>query len=357
MKTVKIFFTYITFLWLGASCSNDSGSNSSDPDLPNPSLVAKVTTLAGNVAGDVNGNGTSAKFRYPNSITIDGAGNLYVADKENHKIKKISPQGVVTTFAGSSFGDLDGTGAAAKFTRPVGIIFAGDGNFYVTDDTSKIKKITNSGVVTTIAGSVVGDVNGNGAGAEFNIPRGLAQDASGNIYVADNDNHKIKKITPNGLVSTFAGSTQGFADGTGTAARFNHPTGLTIDGKGNLYVADRFNDRIRKITPAGIVTTLAGSYPDGDVDGTGEDAKFHNPYDLVITTSNVLYVVDRDNSKIKRVTLAGVVTTVAGTTPGFSDGIGSTAQFSYPRGITTDATGNLYIADYNNHKIRKITFE
>lgn len=355
MKSTKINFVVILISCLGISCSKDSDANT-PPNDNTPTLTATVTTIAGDVAGDVNATGTAARFRYPTSITIDAAGNMYVADRENHKFKKITPQGVVTTFAGSSFGDVNGTGSAAKFTRPVAIYFGVDGNFYAVDDTSKIKKITAGAAVTTFAGSVVGDTNGTGAAAQFNTPRGVVQDASGNVYVADDDNHKIKKITPAGVVTTFAGSTQGFANGTGSSARFNHPTGLTIDSNGNLYVADRFNFRIRKITPAGIVTTLVGNSFSGDVDGTGDDAKFYNPYDLVFT-NNLIYVVDRDNSKIKRVTMDGVVTTIAGTTSGFSDGKGNVAQFSYPRGITADVAGNLYIADYNNHKIRKITFQ
>jgi sugar lactone lactonase YvrE len=352
--TLLVAFTF--------SCSKDKDKNnngSGDPTNPSTSTPGTVTTIAGSVQGDVNGTGSAAQLRYPNGITMDAAGNLYVADMDNEKIKKISPSGVVTTFAGSVWGDVDATGTAAQFKSPTNIELGTDGNFYVSDGVlCKIKKISPSGVVTTIAGNgSAGDVNGVGTNAQFSNPRGIAQDAAGNLYITDMDNHKIKKIAPNGTVTTFAGSTQGHADGTGTNARFDYPAAIAIGPDGYFYVADRFNFMIRKISPDGVVTTLAGnSAISGDDDGVGSAAKFYNPYDLVVDASGNVYVIDRDNSKIRKVSPSGQVTTVAGSTPGNADGTGSAAQFSYPRGIAIDGAGNLYVSDYNNHRIRKVTF-
>ena len=316
-----------------------------------------VTTLAGSTLGSANGPGTTAQFNFPSGVTTDAAGNVYVADIDNHKIRKITPAGVVSTLAGSGiYGFADGIGTASQFRFPVGVATDAAGNVYVADtDNQRIRKITPAGVVSTIAGSSnAGFANGTGSAANFNQPRALVTDAAGNIYVADRLNYKIRKITPAGVVSTFAGSTLGFADGTGTAAQFNQPYGLAIDAAGNIYVADSVNNRIRKITPTGVVSTLAGSTL-GFADGTGTAAQFNYPTGLAIDAVGNLYVGDTFNDKIRKITPAGVVSTLAGSTQGFADGAGATARFYTLYGVATDAAGNVYVADSNNHKIRKIT--
>lgn len=304
-----------------------------------------VTTFAGNYEGYYDATGTAAQFNYPTGIAIDAAGNLYVIDANNEKIRKITPAGVVSTFAGSSMGSADGTGTAAQFNAPYGITIDATGNLYVTDTwNSIIRKITTAGVVTTIAGSTPGFADGTGAAAQFDGPSGITIDAVGNLYVADKNNNRIRKITPAGVVTTFAGGTSGFVDGTGTAAKFTIPFGITIDATGNLYVADSFNNRIRKITQEGVVTTVAGSAISGNLDGTGITAQFYHPCGITVDSTGNLYVVDTWNSIIRKITPAAVVTTV------------SVAPFSfnYPNGIAIDATGDLYIADTNNFKIKKI---
>ncbi|HWA28341.1 MAG TPA: immunoglobulin domain-containing protein, partial [Lacunisphaera sp.] len=325
-----------------------------------------VSTFAGAAlqAGTSDGTGSAARFYNLKGIAIDGNGNLYVADDGNHTIRKITPTGVVTTFAGLAQqpGATDGTGGAARFSGPEGIAVDAAGNVYVSETGNQtIRKITPAGVVTTIAGSPgnSGSADGTGSAARFNVPRGLAVDTAGNLYVADCFNSTIRKVTSAGVVTTIAGQAglTGSADGVGTAARFQFPSGVTVDGSGNVYVAD-FNC-IRKITPDGTVTTLAGN-PNAwwdSVDGTGLAARFRSPRGLEVDSAGNIFVADNQNHQVRKVTAAGMVTTLAGTPPseGSTDGPVANARFSRPSGAAFDATGNLYIAEYANNTLRKIT--
>jgi sugar lactone lactonase YvrE len=320
-----------------------------------------VTTLAGSGAqGGDDGTGTAATFYYPVSVAVDGSGNVYVADVYNLKIRKITPGGVVTTLAGSGArGSADGAGAAATFALPLGVGVDLSGNVYVGDaDNNNIRKITPAGVVTTFAGSGArGSADGTGTAATFNYPEGVAVDLSGTVYVSDVGNYKVRKITPAGVVTTFAGSgAPGSADGTGTAATFDGPAGLAVDAAGNLYVADFNNNKIRQITPAGVVSTLAGSEAPGNADGTGTAAAFNGPAGVAVDISGNLYVADLNNNKIRMITPGGVVTTLAGSgAAGSADGTGTSATFDAPSGVSVDSSGNVYVADFNNNKIRRIT--
>ena len=512
-----------------------------------------VTTLAGSDAvGYADGTGIEARFFAINDIEVDASGNLYVADRNNNRIRKVTPEGVVTTFAGSgSSGTSDGTGTAAQFYQPSGLVLDDEGNLYVADSRNNlIRKITSEGVVTTVAGSgSFASTDGTGTGASFSYPSGIALDAVGNLYISDLFGHKIRKITPQGVVTTVAGSgTEGSADGIGTAASFKEPNDLAIDASGNIYVADEFNarirrinairdyaltgnstgqagdhavvlkaddgnggtdeqsftvnvinraptftsdpvtslnpgevyayeittsdpdgdpvtvttptlpgwlslsvesrvgdqvttfarnsdgiftffqptgvaidasgniyvadvsrnviskitsdgvvstlagsgartsvdgtgtaasfdgpvgiavdasgnvyvgesDKIRKITPEGVVTTLAGSDAVGYADGTGSEARFFAINDIEVDASGNLYVADRNNNRIRKVTPEGVVTTFAGSGQGSADGVGTAAQFYQPSGLVLDDEGNLYVADSRNNLIRKITSE
>jgi sugar lactone lactonase YvrE len=420
-----------------------------------------VTTFAGESSfgtgsGYLDSTGTAAQFFYPQGLTIDASGNLYVTDNST-VIRMITQAGVVSTIAGSqTIGKADGPAIAAKFSLTQGIALDGSGNVYVADrDAHKIRKASinpygytigghvvglvsgsslvlqnnggnnltvnakglftfptpltdisgaasynvtiltqpagqtctianntggfttgdvlsvdiNCAAVSTLAGSgVAGYVNATGPAAQFNfrsggfdIYAGVATDTSGNVYVADTQNCVIRKITPAGVASTFAGSTCGYLDSTtATGAQFMWPHGVAVDGAGNVYVADTNNGRIRKISTTGAVTSLAGSGAQGHADGTGAAAMFAAPMGLAVDASGNVYVADMNSDTIRKVTPAGVVTTVAGVATGASlmkyvNGLGNIAEFNSPTSVALDAAGNLYVADYNNHAIRKIT--
>jgi len=319
-----------------------------------------VTTFAGSTEGLRNGLKTSAQFKYPRDIAIDSIGNLCVADASNDCIRKITPRGFVSTIAGGGTAAFaDGQGTSAKFFFPRAICIDLNDNIYVCDTNNhRIRKITPSGAVTTIAGDgTEAFADGQGTSAKFNYPNGIAVDFTGNLYVCDTYNDRIRKITPAGLVTTIAGNggTTGFADGQGTAASISLPSGITIDSSSNLYVSDSNNHRIRKITPAGLVTTIAGNGSATFADGPGESASFYYPAKLTVDSGGNLYVCDEFNNRIRKITPAGLVTTIAGSTVGYLDGQGTSAKFNRPEGIVVDLNNTLYIADSNNSLIRKIS--
>lgn len=322
-----------------------------------------VTTLAGSgTQGNSDGMGAAASFDYPIGIVADASGNLFVADQLNERVRVINPAGNVSTLAGDgSVGAMDGAGNQASFYYPTGITLDPAGNAYVTDlGGNNIREISGADAVLTFAGTGAnGAANGPASTATFSNPTGVAMDGSGNLYVADASNNRIRLITTNGTVSTFAGSgTAALTDGTGTAASFYYPYGIAIDAAGNLYVADERNNAIRKITSSGVVTTLAGSGSVGSADGTGAAASFSNPTGVAVDSAGNIYVTDVGNNEIRKITPAAVVTTVAGSAKsGFADGTGAAAEFEYPYGLSIDPKGNIYVSDQGNEKIRKITIQ
>lgn len=276
-----------------------------------------------------------------------------------------TPTYTFTTVAGAvgQPGSADGTGSEARFNYPVRLAVDGAGNLYVADYFNHtIRRITSAGVVTTLAGlpGVPGATDGTGSDARLHYPGDIALDLDGNLYVPEFPNHTIRKITSAGVVTTFAGlaGVPGSADGTGSAARFNQPFGVAADGAGNVYVADSTNSTIRRITSAGVVTTIAGlAGAIGSVDGIGADARFYYPTGVAVDGAGVVSVADRANHVIRRIGTGGVVSTLAGMAglSGATDGTGAAARFQDPYGIAADTGGTVYIADTYNSTLRRIT--
>ncbi len=341
-------------------------------------------------------SGGTAQFSFPHGVGVDRSGNVYVADQRNDRIRKITSTGMVSTLAGGGtagaqcLGDAatgnsiicrdslmssSNPGGTAQFYFPSGVAVDRSGNVYVADlNNHRIREITPGGVVSTLAGT---DVTG-----DFNRPHGVAVDDDGNVYVADETNHRIRKITSTGVVSTLAGggttgtpcsgtieSTTTCRDSHPTAspsdpggtAQFNTPRGVAVDSDGNVYVADTLNHRIRKITSTGVVSTLAGS-SSGFRDDAGNIAQFNGPFGVAVDDDGNVYVADTDNNRIRKIEISmggGVevimVSTLAGTgSSGSANGDGNMAQFDDPRGVVVDGN-DIYVADTQNHLIRKIT--
>ena len=397
------------------SASNLKGSNQALATV----AARGLDLLAGNVDGPgwVDGTGGAARFNQPQGLAVDGGGNLYVSDSSNQTIRKITPAGAVTTVAGS-VGQMAGwDGTPGGFRNPAGLAVDAAGNLYVADrGNSSIRKVTAAGVVSTLAGSSgsSGSADGTGATARFAAPSSLALTTAGDLIVADTNNHLLRKVTAAGVVTTLAGSAglSGIADGTGGTARFTYPEGVAVHANGNIYVTDRGNQTLRQVTPAGVVTTLAGSPGlSGTLDGTGSAARFYNPRRVAVDGAGDLWVSDGSQT-LRKVTTTGVVTTAAGTASaygwvdgpatsarfnglaglailpsgrlaiadefnhavrvmdmtqglstfagappqaGIADGFAASARFSGPQGVTVDANGNAYVADYGNSSIRKVT--
>ena len=300
--------------------------------------------------------------RVPKNMACSGPVHVFVDDMVAVSSKAAFiylPTASTTVFAGNGKeGFANGIGHAAQFNLPRGIgIHTMPDSFalYVADTLNhRIRKILPSGVVSTFAGSKQGAADGAASSARFNHPQGIAIDVAGNLYVADYLNHLIRKISSEGTVSTFAGSTQGYTDGTASRAQFSFPSDIAIDKQGNLYVVDTSNHGIRKISRTGMVSTFAGGRQ-GTADGLGSDAEFRFPSGITIDVAGNLYVADYGNHRIRKISPEGFVITLAGDTKGLQDGIGMAAQFNQPSGIAIDVAGNLYVADSGNNLIRKIS--
>jgi M6 family metalloprotease-like protein len=325
--------------------------------------VLTVSTLAGlpGVSGSVLGTGSASRFRLPYGVAVDANGQVYVSDPSECTIRRITPLGEVTLFAGSMnvCGSVDGSVGTARLANPYGIAVDSAGNVYVADGYAHtIRKVTPEGAITTIAGKAgaSGSTDGVGANARFYYPYGIAVDAAGVVYVADTSNHTIRRVSPDGTVTTLAGTagSTGSADGAGSAARFNRPYGVGVDLAGNVYVADYYNHTIRQVTPAGVVTTIAGSAgSSGSTDGTGSAARFSYPMHVAADAVGNLYVAE--SYLVRQIAPGAAVRTIAGST-GYADGVGRLAQFMSLSGIGVDWTGKVYAVDRSNYCVRRGTF-
>jgi sugar lactone lactonase YvrE len=327
-----------------------------------------VSTLAGSAAGkgkqSLDGAGTAARFDWPMGLAVAADGTVYVTDTYQHTIRQITPAGLVTTLAGSpsAMGSQDGLGAVARFNHPVGLAVASTGVLYVADiDNHTIRSITPAGPVQTVAGAAgsKGSVDGPVASARFNSPYAVVPGSEGELYVADTYNHTIRKITAAGVVSILAGlaGSKGYADGAASQARFNHPSSIARATDGTLYVADDDNQLVRKITPAGVVTTLAGTPgKKGFAEGPAQMARFHAPTSVAVSATGTVYVADYINSIIRQITPDGQVSTFAGRLKGWGhlDGNPQEARFKFPFGVAVGPTGWVYVADTGNRTIRLV---
>ncbi len=301
----------------------------------------------------------------PTGVAVASDGTVYVADFADHVISRILPSGRMDVFAGArgSPGAADGFGALARFHYPADVALGRDGMIYVADsDNQMVRKITPAGAVSTWAGHAggLGHADGPARAAKFKYPTGLAMDGADNIFIADISNHVIRKISAAGTVSTLAGAAgeRGSADGAGADARFNEVHGVGVDRAGNVYAADFGNHTIRKITPDGVVATIAGQAGNpGSNDGVGTEARFCAPYSVTADAAGNLFVADTSNHTIRKITPDGVVSTFAGLAGnvGAKDGLGGEARFAIPTAVTVDNAGHVYVADFGNHAIRKIT--
>ena len=334
-KTHLLLFVTILLI---AACSKKNGPEPiTAPAIP--TTTATVSTFAGNGdMGAANGFGNVASFSVPLAVAADAAGNVYVADLGNNLIRKINVNGLVSTLAGSgAVGAANGPGIDASFSAPNGVAVDAAGNVYVADyGNNLIRKITPDGGVTTLAGSgAPGFANGTGTAASFYGPVGVAADPAGNVYVADYGNNLIRKITPNRVVTTFAG-----ADGAGY---FNGPTGVIAGAGGNVYVADYGNDRVAQINTSGQIITIAHLY---------------YPSGLTLGTDGNIYVSLPKYNQVWQINAEGQAVPFAGTGTGGSDnGISATASFYAPSGVAAGAAGYIYVADSGNNLIRKIVIK
>ena len=331
-----------------------------------------ISVVAGNGLSSGGGDGglaSGASLSYPAGLAFDSSGNLYIVDSYNSNVRKVDTNGIITTVAGDGgaggFAGDGGPATKALLANPAGIAVDKSGNLYIADRLNqRIRMVTAStGIITTIAGSSTTGWHGDGgpaAQATFTYPTSIAIDSAGNLYIADSNNVAIRRISTSGIITTVAGNGQwgyGGDGGQATKAQLAGPQGVAVDGAGNLYIADSGNQRIRRVDPGGIITTIAGTGTAGfSGDGTAATgATFSNPVAVAVDASGTVYVADWDNNRIRRFAVGGAVTTFAGTTTSVGDGGPSTQARVEPWSIAVDSTGNLYIADRVENRVRKVT--
>ncbi|MCB4792387.1 MAG: carboxypeptidase regulatory-like domain-containing protein [Elusimicrobia bacterium] len=334
-----------------------------------------ITTFAGNGIAGYSGDGgsaVSAKISYPYGVAVDTAGNVYISGctgSINHRIRKINPSGIISNFAGTGTEDYSGDGGqatSAKLDTPRGVAVDATGNVYIVDQlNNRIRKVNTSGIISTFAGSGTAGYSGDGgqaASAKLNYPFGVAADASGNVYIADTGNFVIRKVNPSGIISTFAGNgTSGYSGdgGSASSAQLVQPVGIAADVSGNVYIADQSGNRIRKVNTSGKISTFAGNGTAGysGDGGSADSAQLNNPQAVAVDTLGNVYISDYGNYRIRKVNTSGLIATFAGNgTAGFSGDGGSatSAQVDGPVGVAVDVSGNVYISDYTNIRVRKV---
>jgi uncharacterized protein (TIGR03437 family) len=335
--------------------------------------VYMIGTVAGSGIGGFNGDGgpaTGAELYYPNGIAVDAAGNLFIGDFENNRVRKVTPAGIISTVAGNGTHGFSGDGGpatSAELYTPSGVAVDAAGNLFIADTNNcRIRKVTPEGTISTVAGNGTRGYSGDfgpATSAELHFPSGVAVDGAGNLFIGDTNNSRIRKVTPQGTISTVAGSgTAGFKGdgGPATLAELYAPNGVAVDDTGDLFIADTTNSRIRIVTPAGTISTVAGngSYAFNGDGGPATSAALFSPRWVAVDGLGNLYIADTNNSRIRVVTPAGIIDTVAGDgIAGFSGdgGPAAMAELSAPSGVAVDGAGDLFIADEANNRVRELT--
>jgi cysteine-rich repeat protein len=336
------------------------------------SAAGQIATVAGTGATNPSGDGgaaTAAKLNYPHGVAVDGAGRLYIAERDNQRIRRVDADGAMTTIAGigtTGFSGDDGPATAAQLWTPSGVAVDGDGNVYIADTyNQRVRRVAADGTMTTLAGTGIEGSTGDGgpaSAARLRYPSGVAVDGLGNVYIADTDNHRIRRVAVDGTITTVAGTgTLGFSGdgGPATEAQLNYPQAVAVDAAGALYVADQANQRVRRVAVDGTITTVAGTGTAGSSGdgGPATAAQLQMPAGVAVDALGNLYIADRDNRRIRRVAVDGGMSTVAGTGVGGTsgDGAGATgAQLWSPSGVAVDGAGNVYIADTGGSRIRRM---
>ncbi len=337
-----------------------------------PAKAQVISTVVGNGTGAYGGDGgpaTLAELGQPRGVVFDTHGNLFIDDDWNNRIRKVSPSGVITLVAGNgatSFGGDGGPATAAAMNGPGPCVVDALGNVYIADYYNyRIRKVNTAGIITTYAGNGGAGFTGDGGAATaaaIDFPWGVAVDAAGNLYIGAQASNRIRKVSPSGIITNFAGTgTPGFSGdgGAATAAELNIPNGLTVDGAGNVYIADVGNSRIRKVTPAGIISTIAGNGTAGWAgDGfAATSAKINLPYSIAVDAAGNVYIADNGNNVIRKINTSGIISTYAGNgTVGFSGdgGPATAAELNYPYSVAVDSAGHVFIADSYNNRIRAV---
>jgi uncharacterized protein YjiK len=347
----------------------DSGNNR----VRKVSTSGTITTVAGNGSYGFSGDGgpaTNASLSYPTGVAVDAAGNLYIADRNNSRVRRVSTSGTITTFAGTGMFGFSGDGGpatGAMLHNPYGVAVDTAGNLYIADYfNSRVRKVSTSGMITTVAGNGFFGSSGDGGpatSASLSYPSSVAVDAAGNVYIADTYNSRVRKVSSSGTITTVAGNgTSGFSGdgGPATSARLRDPQGVAVDAAGNLYIADSSNNRVRKVSASGTITTIAGTGSPGFFGNglPGTRAFLYGPSGVAVDTAGNLYIADSSNNRVRKVSTSGTITTVAGNGSSGHWGDGGTATnagLASPWGVAVDAAGNLYIADSDNHRVRKVS--